>query len=316
MQKTNRFIKFTRPEPDKGKTGRIQLNKKSRVSLCFLFIRTIRRSYGYLPSWQHSRNRITRELNGGVARVNQIDPFQTDQTQPFQHILGKTGCLLIHGFTGTPWAIHELGNLFAQNNISCIAPLLPGHGETPEALNHIKWQDWIHVCQESLKELQKHCDRVFIVGLSMGGTLALALGAENQLNGLITLSAPIEIKNRWFRFLPIIKIFIRCWKKHKDKIKDHPFEVGYDCYPTGGLIEFFKLLQHTRMVMKQITCPVLILHARGDRTVPSRNAEIIARTVGSTETELHFLNHPCHVITKGDDQEIVFDKILDFINRN
>ena len=248
--------------------------------------------------------------------MNQIDPFQTDQTQPFQHILGKTGCLLIHGFTGTPWAVHDLGNYLAQHKISCIAPLLPGHGETPDAMNHIKWHDWIHVCRESLIELKKHCDRVFIVGLSMGGTLALALGAENSVNGLVTLSAPVEIQNRWFRFLPILKFFIPCWRKHKDKIVNHPFEVGYNCYPTNGLNEFFKLMEYTKTAMTNIACPLLVMHARGDRTVSSRNAEIIARTVGSKHVKVKYLNHPCHVITKGEDQSIVFENVLDFINRN
>ena len=52
---------------------------------------------------------------------------------------------------------------------------LAGHGTTPQDLNETKWQDWYKAVSDGVYRLQAGCDRVSIVGLSMGGLLTIKL---------------------------------------------------------------------------------------------------------------------------------------------
>ena len=55
---------------------------------------------------------------------------------------------------------------------------LAGHGTTPQDLNETKWQDWYKAVSDGVYRLQAGCDRVSIVGLSMGGLLTIKAAAE------------------------------------------------------------------------------------------------------------------------------------------
>ena len=55
----------------------------------------------------------------------------------------RTGCLLLHGFTSTPAELRPLGEALHRAGYTVHAPLLPGHGTSPEDLLHITYCDWI-----------------------------------------------------------------------------------------------------------------------------------------------------------------------------
>jgi len=228
----------------------------------------------------------------------------------------STGCVLIHGYTGTTWALESLGERLAELGIRVEIPLLPGHGTRPEDLDSVSWQDWVACVQDAIRSLKTSCDELFLIGLSMGGTIALLLAQESDARGVICLSAPINMK-QWLRpILPVIRPFIREWKKKRDPAVHEQFiETGYDRYTLSSLTEFLKLLKESRKRLQTVTCPILIMHAREDRTVPSKNAERIYRSVHSEVKELYFLDHPAHMITRGENQPCVENKVLDFIQK-
>jgi carboxylesterase len=51
---------------------------------------------------------------------------------------GDTGCLLIHGFTGTPQNIRPLGDFLARRGLTVLAPRLHGHGTSLEWLAFVR----------------------------------------------------------------------------------------------------------------------------------------------------------------------------------
>lgn len=58
---------------------------------------------------------------------------------------GATGVLLLHGYTGSPPEMRQIGDDLHARGCTVSAPLLPGHGATPEALNRWRWTDWADV---------------------------------------------------------------------------------------------------------------------------------------------------------------------------
>jgi len=66
-------------------------------------------------------------------------PAEPAELQPFRLRGGNRGCLLLHGFAGTPPEVRGLGEHLAANGFDVLAPLLAGHGLTPEAMAQTRW---------------------------------------------------------------------------------------------------------------------------------------------------------------------------------
>jgi len=92
---------------------------------------------------------------------------------PFFKKRGKIAALLIHGFTSSPWEMKRIGNFLSKHNITVYAPLLPGHGTSPERLALMKYVQWVEYIGEQIKMLEKDYDEIYLIGSSFGGNLAL-----------------------------------------------------------------------------------------------------------------------------------------------
>jgi carboxylesterase len=121
---------------------------------------------------------------------------------PFSFSGGEVGILLIHGFTGSPAELRPLGHYLHGRRLTVAAPLLPGHGVTPAALNQQRRQDWIACMEQALTDLQRQCKRVFVVGLSLSALLTLMLaGRQHNLAGIIAYSPAIAVNDPRAYFL-------------------------------------------------------------------------------------------------------------------
>jgi carboxylesterase len=231
---------------------------------------------------------------------------------PFFLRSGRTGCLLLHGFTGTPFALRELGERLYTQGFTVLAPLLPGHGSKPKHLIHVSYNDWLQFCREQLEEIKNHCENVFIIGLSMGGTLALYLAAEQPVSGVVSLSAPIreaDFKRPGYSMIRRMTY----WPKWRSLIRPYQPELGYRWYPLPAVESFFDLLCATRERLPCVTCPLLLMHSRQDVRVPFSHSELIFRQTGSQHKELITLNTTKHALTLSPEKEQVFQRIEKFL---
>jgi carboxylesterase len=227
----------------------------------------------------------------------------------------RIGCLLIHGFTGTPWVFQELKSYLEEKQVIVSDPLLPGHGTTPEDLNRTRWEQWAACALENLDRLRSRCDSLFIIGLSMGGVIALHTAQNRMCEGVVTLSAPFRFSRSITAVIPILRLFKRSWRKSGPQ-EHQQEEVGYDRYPLNALDQMMRMMRSVRKNMQRIRFPLLVLHSRGDRRVPVSNAEELFKAAASERKRTVILNHPCHVITKGQDQELVLSTVWEFIREN
>ncbi|MBN1779553.1 alpha/beta fold hydrolase [bacterium] len=234
---------------------------------------------------------------------------------PFYYHAGRTGCVLIHGFTGTPFSLFELGRFLYARGMTVQGVLLPGHGTRCRDMIGIPFQTWIDACSEAVIGMEKSCDRIFIIGLSMGGTIGLHLAGEMSVNGCISISAPIDgacfkppgfsMLNRWIRY----------WPKWRSLIKPYHPELGYRCYPLPAVREFLDLLSVTRSRLSRVQCPVLLMHSRYDERVPESHMAIIYQEIGSRIKQQVLMDSRKHALTLGNDKMTVFQSVAEFIGK-
>lgn len=228
----------------------------------------------------------------------------------------KTGILFIHGFTGTPWVFREFEEHFKTRGFIISAPILPGHGTQPKDLISVSWQEWVECARTHFYQLAPQCDKIFLVGLSMGGAIALLLGTEVPCHGIVSISAPFRFRKPWVLALPILRLFFRYWKKSTGANGNEiPEELGYDRYPLSALRQLLLLLKNLRAKIHNGQSPVLIIHGRKDKKVPVQNAEWIYNAISGNEKKLVILDSNHHVITKGETAPQIAALILDFIEK-
>ena len=212
--------------------------------------------------------------------------------------------------------MQELAEFLSIRGIQTVTPLLPGHGSSPDDLAHVSWRSWLETCRGALEALTVQFEDCFVLGHSVGGILALHLASEIPVKGVITLSAPHEGLGDWrLPLLPLVKPFIRHWKKRRRGTRPVTPEMGYDRYPLNGVVECQKLIRATHPKVASVQCPALLIHSRRDHRIPVKHVFGLAKALGSSDIQIRLLNHPAHTVTRGEDKEQVFQAVAGFIER-
>src|SRR5689334_15095429 len=98
--------------------------------------------------------------------------------------------LLLHGAGDTPQTLRYLANELYARGFHVYAPLLPGHGRSVADFARVTADALLEASRESYRELLSRHSWVAVVGLSMGGALAVILAAESPEMPALGLVAP------------------------------------------------------------------------------------------------------------------------------
>lgn len=250
--------------------------------------------------------------------MNQIMPG----AEPFYLPGGNVGCLLLHGFTGTPFEMRELGEFLAGRGYSVLAPRLFGHATQVQDMSRARWGDWVASSEDGYHQLASACSRIVVIGLSMGGVLSLYISTYLGVAGVVAMSTPYVIPHVLGRSLrPILPILSLVWRykgKGPSDWRDFNAEekhLDYDRYPVRGGAEVSNLLGAMRRGLAKLRIPVLLIFSRGDRTLTSEHAHAIHQAVPAADKQLLWLENSGHVVCKDVDRQIVFEAVAAFVQR-
>ncbi len=239
--------------------------------------------------------------------------------EPFFFSGNEIGCLLIHGFTGTPNEMRELGEYLANQGFTVKGIRLAGHGTSPLDMEKTTWEDWFESVLEGYCQLRGITRKIFPIGLSLGAALALHLAAHHEVDGVIALSAPAFIKDPRLFFLPLIKHFIRFVKKGPPDFIDTTIpqrHLDYPVYPTRSIEQLLQFLAHLRGELSLVKAPALFIHSRTDKSVPPENPLYLIQHIGSVEKSIIWIERSGHVVTEDIAKQEVFSACADFIRRH
>ncbi|PLT27968.1 alpha/beta hydrolase [Peribacillus deserti] len=226
----------------------------------------------------------------------------------------KTGCLLIHGFTGSPYEVEPL-SAYLQNNTSwkISVPLLPGHGDGA-TLRGIKHLDWIQTAEEALLSLLHECEEVYVIGFSMGGIIACYLAAKYQVSKLILLSAAaIYVNPRQIAAdsLELVRDAFRGQLKNNELFIRYKTKITKT--PISAVWQFHLLVKTHRSILNEIKIPAFIAQGGLDGIVPPKSAEYIYRSIPSSKKSLVIIDESKHLICHCKQNEKLFEEIYHFL---
>jgi carboxylesterase len=242
--------------------------------------------------------------------------------EPFLFPGGKTGCLLIHGYTGTPREMRLLGAHLAGEGHTVLGIRLFAHGTRPQDMFRARWRDWVASVEDGFDLLKGVCDRVVVMGLSMGGVLSLIAAARYAVTGVVAMSTPYYAPDPRIRplrpLIPLASLFWRYGPKGESDWHDPQAAIGHLDYPQSpirSVAELNDLILEMQRSLAAIRVPLLLIHSHGDRTLPADHATQLFAQVGSKDKELMWVEDSGHVITCDAEREKVFAAAAAFVRR-
>ena len=234
--------------------------------------------------------------------------------RPYAHRGGSTAVLLCHGFTGTPQSLRAWGEHLAAAGLTVSVPLLPGHGTTWQDMARTTWRDWYDAVEVELTTQRESCDTVFVMGLSLGGCMALRLAAHHpDVRGVVVVNPSLYPDNPLLRAGGVLKHLVRSVGAVADDIKsDGAHEVAYARVPVRAAASLPELWALTRRELPRVRQPVLAFFSAEDHVVGPRSRAVLRAHVGSEVTE-RVCADSYHVATLDNDAEMIFADSLEFV---
>lgn len=237
--------------------------------------------------------------------------------EPFFLPGGKHGVLLVHGFTGLPAELLLMGQYLQQQGFTVLGVRLAGHATTEQDLGNMTMEDWLDSTRDGYAILRGCCDKISVVGHSMGGLLVLLLAAEKKVEHVISLAAPIFIdKKRGIEGLPPRRFCVnRSVPKRRRELQDVPPAVNktYANMPLLAVHELVDAINRTKKELYKVTAPLLAMHGLHDHTAEPQSAEYIAQHVQSPVREVFWLKHSGHLLPLTEERGLVFQKAAAFL---
>jgi len=235
------------------------------------------------------------------------------------------GCLLVHGFTGTPQEMRFLGDRLHRHGYTVSGVRLAGHATSVDDLARATWQDWYGSAQSGIEQLRRETPQVVAVGQSMGALLALKLAVEypQAIAGLVLLAPALELSNPWLRRIgPALRLLLPLVKQRRRHLRRGERDVAdlqarsespsYRHVPLPALHQLLVLQKHVQGILSQVHQPALIIHSRQDHTCPPSNVALLERHLrGPIRSVL--LEDSFHVISIDIDKERVASEVAAFL---
>jgi carboxylesterase len=229
---------------------------------------------------------------------------------------GPTGVILCHGFTATTAEVRLLAQSLLDDGYTIAAPLLPGHGTTPQDCNRHSWQDWYAAARQSYLELARQCEKVVIGGESAGALLALRLAVDYPDAAAVLCYAPalrLQLRRSTGLLMSVLAPFVTSVPKPQ-ATDDIPWQ-GYSVWPLKGALQLTRLQQAVVGLLPRIHQPVLILQGRLDPTVHPQAPQVIYDRVASPIKELYWLDQSAHCVILDKQHDLAASLTADFLLR-
>ena len=237
--------------------------------------------------------------------------------EPFSASGGRDGVLVLHGFTGNPQSMRPLAEAIANAGYTVELPRLPGHGTSVEDMMTTGWSDWSSASDAAYRELATRCDRVAVVGLSMGGGLTAFVAEEHpDVAALVFINALVKPPVQEMR--DGLKGLLDAGMETMESIgsdikKDGSQEASYNATPLACAASLFDGIEKVWERLDTISAPTLILSSREDHVVSSDNSEDLARIVKGSVEHI-WLEDSYHVATLDNDASLVEASTVRFLD--
>lgn len=236
----------------------------------------------------------------------------------------RAGVLLMHGYMAAPMEMREVGKSVCEQGYHCHGVRIEGHGTAPRNLSDTSWEEWLLSVQAAFIRMKCQHERVYLVGFSMGGLLALMKASElgRAADGVVAINPALRLKDGraglsgaallWNGVLQNLRIEAG----KLEYVENEPAnpEINYTRNYVRGVHQLGLLISQCERALPGVSCPLLVLQARRDPVVDSAGVEIIKRKVSSDSASYVSLKADSHMVVTDEHRHDVCVHVCHFLN--
>lgn len=236
----------------------------------------------------------------------------------------RMGVVLVHGFLAAPREMAELADYLWKQGLWVAVIRLKGHGTLPEDLALRTVDDWQESVDSGYAALKLVCEKVALVGFSLGGGLALDAALRNgDVSGVVAISPPLKLHNFYSKFASSLTVWNKVMtamnmqqgkREFVDLVSEHP-DINYHRLPVAALAKLGEFMEELEEQLPNITSPTLIIQSLGDPVVDPDGTWRLFEQLASPEKEYLTFDFKRHGILKGEGSEKVHVAIGKFIEK-
>jgi carboxylesterase len=237
---------------------------------------------------------------------------------------------MLHGLGGGPYEFAPVTEALRAAGLEVMAPVLPGHEGTGRVMPASTWREWREAAGRELAALSDRAGPTAVAGFSTGGTISLALAAEEpeRVARLVLVCPFLAVRHyrflgprpetllnagwgRWIGQIP------RRWPATKSRearravgrATTHRFRT-FSLHATRSALE---LIERVRGMVDRVEAPTLIVQSRRDSTVQPTEAAWLFDRIGAREKELVWLERSDHLAAWDHDRDELIARVAGFL---
>jgi carboxylesterase len=230
--------------------------------------------------------------------------------------------LLLHGAGDTPQTLRYLADYLHGRGYHVYAPLLPGHGRSVGAFARVTADALSAAARDHYATLRASHDWVGVIGLSMGGALAVQLAAEHPDIPALGLAAPyLEMPPRIARgarlsrlWGPVVPLVTSTEGLSILDPAERELNLAYGVFTVGALRALYETVRRAAAASPRVTSPTLVVQSREDNRISVAAAERAFARLGANEKRLQWITGASHVITVDFGREQVFELLASWMD--
>lgn len=240
--------------------------------------------------------------------------------EPFSHMgAGDAGVLVLHGFTGNPGSMRGVADACAAAGFHVELPQLAGHGTAIEDMVPTRWSDWSRDAEAAYQALAARASKIIVIGLSMGGSLTLWVGAQHpEVKGLVCVNPATQPQTS--EVIDMLQGMVDAGTVVMDGIGSDIAEPGVveTAYPGTPIAALHSFQVDGLMPLSKryadMKMPLLLFTSVQDHVVSPSDSDALAAQYGGS-VERVMLERSYHVATQDYDKDIIFKGAVAFAQR-
>jgi carboxylesterase len=229
--------------------------------------------------------------------------------------------LVFHGAGDTPQTVRYLSEELFERGFHVVVPLLPGHGRTIIEFSQVTADALTNAAFESYHALRDHHTWVGIIGVSMGGALAVQVAAATPDLPALGLVAPyLAMRPRALRLAMTSRIWgmvVPAFESAEGFSIRDPDErkksLAYGAFTAGALRALHATVRRAVAALPRITAPTLVIQSREDNRIRVEDAEQAFARLGAREKRLEWVTGAAHIITVDYGRERVIEMLASWM---
>lgn len=231
----------------------------------------------------------------------------------------RLGVLLLHGFTSSLRAVDGLVPHLEAAGLPYRMPILRGHGSRWEDLQGVTAEHWYADAEAALLELAQEVDAVAVVGLSMGGLVALELAMNHpmKVGGVVTVAAALRFKDPLARLTPVLAKVAKSWPS-PESFNDPTLRSrsqNYSRFATDAFGSLYDYAGEIERRLGEVSSPICVLQSKADQVIAPLSANRIYERVVSEHREIHWFYSSGHEMMQDLEAEAVMQTIMEYLGK-